>query len=294
MPGTETVNRRAAAISLGTNACLTLLKFAAAFLTGSISLLSEAFHSGTDVAASFLAFLSIRAAAAPPDEDHPYGHGKIESLAMFGEGVLLLGIVGLILFQSIANLVKGAHPDRLDLGMAVMGLSSISALGLGRFLLSTARKTGSPVLKSNGSHMLLDFWTSMGVLSALAVQRLTGFEQADAIFGILIGCWLAVGAWKLVNEAFQQIIDRRVTDEEVARIREILASTPDLISYHRLRTRHSGHVHYVDLHAVVPREWSVVRAHELADGLEKRICAALEPAQVVVHIDPFDPEKADA
>jgi cation diffusion facilitator family transporter len=241
--------------------------------------------------ASLVAYLSIRAAAVPPDDEHPYGHGKIESLAAFGEGILLLGVVGLIIVQSVANLLKGKHPERLDLGIVAMTISAAGAFGVGQYLLAVARKTNSIALKSNGRHLILDFWTSLGVLAAFAIQKFLNFQHADSLLGILIGCWLGFGAWKTLREAFEQLIDRRVTDEEIETIQTILGSTPDLISYHRLRSRHSGNVHYVDLHAVVPREWSVVQAHELADRLEKEICAALEPAQVVVHVDPYDPNK---
>ncbi len=288
----ESQKRTAAGLSLGLNTLLTALKFVAAILTGSVSLLSEAFHSGTDVAASLVAFLSIQAAAQPPDDEHPYGHGKIESLAAFGEGILLLGVVGLILVQSVMNLAKGKHPERLDLGLVAMGISAVSAFAVGQYLLRTARNTNSIALQSNGRHMMLDFWTSLGVLCAFAIQKFLNFEYADSILGILIGLWLGFGAWRMVREAFEQLIDRRVTDEEIEAIRGILRETPDLISYHRLRSRHSGNVHYVDLHAVVPNTWSVVQAHELADRLEKQISSALEPAHVVIHIDPYDENKA--
>jgi cation diffusion facilitator family transporter len=289
----ESQKRTAAGISLGLNTLLTVLKFVAALLTGSVSLLSEAFHSGTDVVASLVAFLSIHAAAAPPDDEHPYGHGKIESLAAFGEGTLLLGVTALILVQSVLNLTRGRHPERLDLGLIAMGTSAVCAFGVGQYLLSVAKRTNSLALQSNGRHMMLDFWTSLGVLCAFALQKFFNFQYADSILGFLIGVWLGLGAWRMVREAFEQLIDRRVTDEEIEAIQKILRDTPDLISYHRLRSRHSGNVHYVDLHAVVPNTWSVVQAHALADRLEKEICTALEPAQVVVHIDPFDSEKLD-
>lgn len=288
---TERQNRRAAGLSLALNGLLTALKFVVALLTGSVSLLSEAFHSGTDVLGSLMALLAIRAAANPPDEEHPYGHGKIESLAAFGESLALLGVVGVILAQSIGNLLKGSHPERLDLGMLAAGVSAVGSLGVGNYLLAVARKTDSIALRSNGRHLLLDCFANLSVLSAFALQKYLGFDHADSLLGILIGAWLGIGAWRTVREAFEQLIDHRVADEEIQKIREILQDTPGLISYHRLRTRHSGNVHYIDLHAVVPREWSVVQAHELADRLEKRIAAALAPAQAVVHIDPYDPAK---
>jgi cation diffusion facilitator family transporter len=291
-PKTELLKRQAASVSLAYNIVLTLLKVAAAVVTGSVSLLSEAVHSATDVVASLIAFLSVRAAAAPPDEDHPYGHGKIESLAGFGESILLLLIVLYVVFEAVQRLLNGSEVQALDVGIWVMGFSTLSSFAVGRFVSRVGRETGSMALCSNGQHLMIDFWTSLGVLVALTTTKLTGWREADSVFAIGLGAWLAFGAWRLIHEAYHQLIDRRITDEELARIHSVLRADPDLISYHRLRTRHSGNLHYVDVHVVVPREWSVVQAHDLADHLEKQIAEAVPPAQVVIHVDPFDPAKA--
>jgi cation diffusion facilitator family transporter len=284
----EQRKRRAASISLAYNVVLTAIKLVAAGITGSVSLLGEAIHSATDVFASFIAFLSVRAASAPPDEEHPYGHGKIESLAGFSESVLLLFIVVYICVEAVSKLIHGSSPVNVDLGIWVMAFSCVTSLVTGHYVTRVGNETGSLALRSNGRHLMVDFWTSVGVLIALAVTRATGWTQADPIAALGLSVWIAKGAIQIAHEAFHQLIDRRVTDADVELIRTILADEPELLSYHRLRTRHSGDTHFIDLHIVVPAEWSVVRAHELADRLEKRIEHALAPAQVVIHVDPFD------
>jgi cation diffusion facilitator family transporter len=285
------LKRRAAAVSLIYNVTLTVLKLIAAAVTGSVSLLSEGVHSATDVVASTFALLSIRAASVPPDEDHPYGHGKIESVASFGEAVLLLGIVAYIVFEAVQRLVRGAAVQSLHIGLVVMAVSSISSLAVARYVCAVGRRTDSLALRSNGQHLMVDFWTSVGVLIALGVTRLTGWEQADAFFALLLAAWIAFGAWKMVGESFDQLVDRALPPEEMKAIVAILDAERGCLSWHKLRARHSGSTHYVDVHVVVPRDWSVVQAHDLADRLEKTIEARLAPAVAVIHVDPFDPHK---
>lgn len=285
--------RRAATVSLGYNVTLTVLKLVAAVVTGSVSLLSEAIHSAADIVASGIAYFSVHAAARPPDEEHPYGHGKIENLAGFGESVLLLITVLYIVFEAVMRLWRGTSVQNLDLGLIVMAISAASSLFTGRYVTRVGRETGSMALRSNGQHLMVDFWTSVGVLAALAVTRFSGWRQADSVFAILLAVWMARGAWNLSREAFDQLIDRRMEDSEIAEIHQIVHDEPGVISYHRLRTRHSGNVHYVDLHIVVPNDLTIVAAHDIADRVEKSICTALDPAVVVVHVDPYDPTRDD-
>jgi ferrous-iron efflux pump FieF len=126
----------------------------------------------------------------------------------------------------------------------------------------------------------------VGVLIALIVTRITGWAQADAVAALTLGLWLGVGAFRLAHEAFHELIDRALPEEEIALVRAILEAETEVLGYHKLRTRHSGHMHYVDVHVEVPAEWSLLRAHGLADLLEKQIEAALAPAVAVIHVDP--------
>jgi cation diffusion facilitator family transporter len=288
----ERLKSRAASASLLFNLGSTILKIVAAVLTGSVSLLSEAIHSATDVASSTIALLGVKAAAVPPDEEHPYGHGKIESLAGFGESILLFLVVIYVVAEAIHRLVVGHTVQSLDLALAVMALSTVGSFAVSRYVFGVAKATGSIALKSNGQHLVADFWTSVGVLVALGLTRYAGWQQADAVIAICLSAWIGYSAWRLATQAFQELIDVRLTPEELAQISELLKAEGRLLSYHRLRTRRSGNMRYIDMHIVVPNDWSVVQAHEVADDLEKRIEEELAPAQVVIHVDPFSAVKA--
>ena len=288
----ERIKRRAAALSLAVNATLTFVKLVAAALTGSISLFSEAAHSATDVVASTLTYASVRAASVPPDDEHPYGHGKIESLAGFGESVLLFAVVAYAVLSAVPRLFGPPAIPHLSIGIGAMTFSAVVTLAAGRYVLSVGRQTESIALQSNGRHLGLDFITSCGVLLALVLTKCAHWQRADPVLAIVLSCWIAFNAWNMAVAAFQEIIDRRISDDELIAIRQAVKDEPRVLSYHRLRTRHSGSVHFVELHVVVPRDYSLLEAHEIADALEKRIETVLSPAHVVIHVDPFDPSKA--
>jgi cation diffusion facilitator family transporter len=283
--------QRAASVSLLFNFASVVVKLIAALLTGSVGLLSEAIHSASDVFSSAIAYFGVRAAAAPPDEEHPYGHGKIESLAGFAEAILLFLIVIYIVIQAVGKLVEGAEVERLDLGMAVMAASSIGAFFTSRYVRRVGERTSSLALISNSRHLMVDFVTSVALLAALFVVSLTGWHLLDPISGLILAVWIGWGAADLVRRAFHELIDVRLPEEEQQIIRKILESESRIINFHRLRSRRSGSVREIDLHIVVPNEWSVREAHDVADEMERRIGERLAPAHVTIHVDPYDPEK---
>ena len=288
----DRAKRQAATLSLAYNAVATVAKLVAAILTGSVSLLSEAIHSATDVVASTFAYFSVRAASVPPDEDHPYGHGKMESVASFGESILLLGTVIYILVEAAQRLHGNAEVKKLDLGLIVIGLSAFTSFLVARRVSRIGEETGSLALKSNGQHLMVDFWTSVAVFGALGVTHWTKWAEADAVFAFGFGLWIAFGAWKMFRESYDHLVDRALPAEEMKALETILNEESGCISWHKLRGRHSGSTHYVEAHVVVPREWSVVQAHDIADRLEKRIQKELAPAVAIIHVDPFDPHKS--
>lgn len=288
----ERAKRRATSLSLAYNVLFTLGKLVGALLTGSMSLLSEAMHSATDIIASAFAYVGVRVGSAPPDERHPYGHGKVETLAGFGEAILLFLMVLYLIGEGVHRLLVGSTLENLEVGIIVMLLSTLSSLMVGRYVLRVGKQTQSLALLSNGQHLMVDFWTSLGVLVALGAIRLTGWQAIDPLLAIGIALWLLRGAWRLASHAFHDLIDQSLPPDEMARIDALLCAEPEVISYHNLRTRRSGSMRYIDLHIVVPADWSLQKAHAVADRLEKRLERELAPAQAVIHVDPYDPHRA--
>lgn len=284
---------RAAAWSLAFNVGQTFLKLGAAGLTGSVSLLGEAIHSAADILASLIAYLGIKKASEPPDDEHPYGHGKLESLAGFAESILIVLTVLYVATEAIRHLIYGGNTQKLESGMVVLAVTATGGFLLSRIVKKVAVEENSLALLADAQHLSIDFVTTVGVLVALAVTHFTKWANADPVFALLLCGHMLYSGWKLGHEAVQQLIDRRLSDDDMALIENILSTEKRMLSYHRLRTRLSGNTRYVDLHAVVPNDWSVVQAHELADSLEERIETALSPCVAVIHVDPFDATKVD-
>lgn len=286
MDASEKQAQAAARLSLAYNCLQTTLKLIGAFLTGSISLLSEGLHSLSDILSSFISFVSIRAAAAPPDDEHPYGHGKIDTLAGLSEAIVLFLFSVYTAIISVAKFFNKPEVQKVDTGLGII----IACTLLGGLVFTrinrAAKESSSFALQSNAQHLLVDLMTSCGVLAALIVMKFTGWHYADPLFGFLLSLWLGYSSVTMIHKAFNEVIDRHIDPIELARIREILNSEPELLSYHKLRTRHSGNMHYIDVHLVVPRTWSVVQGHELADRVEKNIERELAPAVCTVHVDP--------
>lgn len=288
----ENRKQRLAGLLLIGNILLTVLKFFAAVVTGSVGLLSEAVHSAADIFSSLMAYLGIRAAAAPPDEDHPYGHGKIESLAGFGEAIMVFGMVAYVAFESIKRLIKPEPVEEVGVGVIVMAISIVVAFLAANHARRVGEETNSMALKSNAAHWMLDAVTSVAVLVGLLVYLLTKAVWVDPVLGLGLSGWMFWGAVRLSREAFHELIDVVLPEKEILLINSMIEEVPDVLGYHRLRTRRSGELRHIDFHIVVPSEWSLVQAHDVADLLEKRICDALAPAHVVIHVDPFDETKA--
>ena len=212
----------------------------------------------------------------------------------FGEALLLFVVVGYVVWESVQRLLHPQPVRHIDLALLVMGLSMVGAWLVARHVLGVARRTGSLALEGNGRHLAVDAVTSGGVVAGLLITQATGWEFADPMVALLLAAWIAWGALKLARDATQQLIDRNLPEDELERIASLIAADPDVLSFHRLRSRRSGDIRFVDLHIVMPASCSLLKAHDCADRLERAVEEALTPAHVVIHVDPFDPSKQES
>ena len=279
--------KRAAALSLGYNAGQTGVKLAAALLTGSVAFLTEAFHSGTDLAAAAISFVAVRYALAPPDDDHPYGHGKIDSLAGFGEAILLLGFSVFVALSSVLRFFRPVELVQAGVGAWLVGATSVGAGLMSLYVAREGRATGSAALRSNAQHLRVDALTAAGVVAGVLLAQRTGAAWLDPLVALGLASVLGWEAARLARRAFGEVVDERIEAGEIAKIEGILMLDAEVRSWHRVRTRHSGPEHLVDLHIVVPDEFSVRDGHRVADRIEKAIERTLAPARCVVHVDPL-------
>ncbi len=278
---------RVASLAILTNAILVVGKLIVGFGTGSVAILSEAAHSGVDLLVAVLASAAIWYAQRPADRMHPYGHGKVETLTSFGEGVLICAVAVFSAANAINSLINGSVVTNLGWGIVIMAAAAVINIAISRYLLRVARAEGSPALEATGIELGTDVITATGVVLGLIVVQVTGRHVVDPIVGIIVSGFIAIAGIRVLLSAVHGLMDYRLPEEDERTIRTVLDDHADnFIEYHDLRTRHIGGRHAVDLHLVVPSNLSVAAAHDLSTHLEDEITDALPQTDIVIHIEP--------
>jgi cation diffusion facilitator family transporter len=281
----------AARLSLASNLSLFVLKLGVGLASGSVSVLSEAAHSASDLVASALTLFSVRLVDMPPDENHPYGHGKIEGISTLAQGLLLAGVATYIVYESVHRLLSHAEPPQVEWGMAIMAASALANVFVVRVVRRAARETDSLALLAVSKDHLADIYAASGVLLGLVLVRLTGKGFFDSVMAIAVAALIFHSAWELGRSAVHLLMDTPLSAEEVESIRKILDESPGVLGYHKLRTRNSGTVQHVDAHILLEDSLPLVEAHDLTEAVEDLIRDALPRAEVTLHCEPFHAEQ---
>src|SRR4051812_31863254 len=284
--------RRAALVSLTVGVLLLALKFIAYFLTGSSAIFSDALESIVNVLASGFALYSIILAHAPADESHPYGHGKVEFLAAGFEGGMIVLAAAAIAVQAIADLYRGAQPQKINFGLVLIVIAMIVNGAAGLYLIANGKRHGSITLEADGKHLMADAITSAAVLVALMVVKAFNFPAADPIAALCIAVYISIMALGLLKRSAAGLMDQQdLADDKIIRgiLDSHLGSTgkdPRVCSYHKLRHRHSGRYHWVDFHLVIPGNMNIDQGHKIASSIEYEIEQALGEGNATAHVEP--------
>jgi cation diffusion facilitator family transporter len=278
---------RWARISVWSNVTLTVMKLAVGLVMFSVSVLSEAIHSGMDILAAIIASFGVIISARPPDREHAYGHGKYENLSAVAEAALIFVAAAVIIIESVERILYPSEVGQLDLGIFVMGISALVNLAVGRRMGKVARQTDSAALEADALHHNTDVWTSAGVLGGLVLIRVTGWQILDPAIAIVVALATVQAAWVLVSKSARDLADANLPEEELEKIKRIVARHRDkYVEFHGLRARRSGAQRHIDLHLVLARDTHVDQAHELCDLIETEIEGGLDGSEVLVHIEP--------
>lgn len=281
----------AALVSVASNATLVLLKLIIGILSGSVSILSEAIHSGNDLLAAAIAYFSVRISDRPADREHPYGHGKAESISGAVEALLIVIAAIWIVVEAIKRILHGGEIQHPGWGTGIMVVSVILNTIVSRYLFKVARKEDSLALDADAQHLSTDVYTSLGVAAGLGLVWITGWTIIDPIAAIGVAILIGYTGSKLTVRAGRHLMDSSLPVTEIAMIEDIVRGDVRVHSYHRLRTRKSGSQRDIDMHIVLRNDATLKEAHEVADELEKQIAHQFAQARVVIHVDPFDPSK---
>ncbi len=292
----HSLKSRAAAVSIASNSALIAFKLAVGIISGSIAIVSEALHSGSDLVAAVIAYYAIRKAAEPPDMLHRYGHEKVENLSGVIEALLIIAAAGVIIYEGALKIVTGPHLDHIWLGVAVMAVSGVVNLGVSRGVLyPTARRTQSAALEADAAHLLTDVYTSFGVAFGLLLVRITGWQILDPVVAIAVALLIIRTGYQLVVRSTKVLLDQTLPEDELAEIRRVVTEhRGDLIwGYHKLRARQAGSRRHIDLHITVDETLTVAQAHETAEHIAADIRDSVPNADVLVHIEPRSHERED-
>src|SRR5436190_8037819 len=280
------LTRRVTAMSVATAAVLVAIKLAAWIASGSTALLASLADSGLDLIASLATAYAVRYAAAPPDAEHRFGHGKAEAFASLVQAGLVFASAALIGREAIGDLLA-PHPLRQE-GWAIAVMAVSTAL---TFLLVSAqtrvlKQTASVAVSGDRAHYLSDLASNIVGLLGIAASAWLGVNGFDAAAALVIAALLLWGAVGVFREASSQLMDRELSDEARAEIVRLMTADPRLTHVHQLRTRASGPYVHMQMHIDLDPELTLEAAHEVIVAAEKRVLAAFPSADIIIHADP--------
>ncbi len=264
------------------------IKGAAAVITNSVGLWSDALESTVNLVAAIVAMWAIKLSVKPADYNHDFGHGKAEYMSAAVEGTLIFLAAGVIIYSAVMRLLAPVEPEQLGIGLALATAASLLNLGTGLLLLRAGRAHRSITLEADGKHLLTDVWTSVGVLVAIGLVALTGWTILDPIIAILVGLNILYTGYGLVRRSVVGLLDSALPAEEVEVVNTtvVRACNDARVQISQLRTRESGRQRFVYATLTVPGDWTVRRSHDVADEVETAVDRALPGTTTFVHIEP--------
>lgn len=261
------------------------LKTLAWHLTGSVGFLSDAVESLVNVAGAGFALLMVTLARKPADDSHPYGHSKAEYLSAAFEGGMILLAALVICITAIERLFNPQPISTLGIGTALTVLASVLNLAMGLLLLHGAKRHNSPALEGDGKHLLTDVWTTVGVVAGVALAALSGYSWIDALVAIAVAIHILIEGGHILYKAANGLMDKALPEARIVEIEQALAAfSGHNVRFINLRTRAAATLQFAQADMQVPAEWTVERAHQLADEAELALQAL--GVSLSIHIEP--------
>lgn len=278
-------------IYLAVSLIVLVLKLGAALQTGSSALLSDALETLVNVAASGMALFVMKFVSQPKDENHPYGHGKAEFISAAIEGGLVFFAGLAIILESIKAFSLGRALQFETTALIAMLIANLLNLLLAFYLKKASEKQGSVLLKASSAHVMSDVWTTVGVLLALGVVKLSGLMWLDPLISLVMAAFLFKEGYSILRQSFSGLtdeLDPHILSEISRAFQKI--NREGLIDLHQVRFIRSGHFHHVDAHLVLPRFWDIDKAHEFMEEIEKDVVKAYRfDGEMAFHVDPCQP-----
>lgn len=278
-----------AKLSIITLSSLIAMKVVASIVTGSISIRADAFHSVIDLSGAIIGFTGIRIANRPPDERHPFGHGKAEDVASAIISGLIFFAAGTIAYEAINRLMAGGAVELVNTGIYVTAAAIVINTVIARLVLRLARTNDSLALEATARDMMADVYSSYAVLAGLVLVKLTGINMFDPIVAMAVAGLIIRTAYLTMRKSVDKLMDTKLPEAEEEAIKSRISElkhSGQIVDFHSFRTRKAGSQRYIDLHLTMPKNASVDETHQLCDRLEHDIENRLQRVNVTIHIEP--------
>lgn len=287
------IRSRAASLALVTTLILTAMKLGVAAISGSVGVFSEGVHSFLDVISAAISVVTVRQAIKPADQDHPFGHGKIETISSLFEAILLIIAAILISYEGLEH---WHHPQVIQytgLAIGVITVSIVLSYVVYKHNISASLTTESSALKVNALHFLSDVVASAGVLIGLLLMKWTGIWLIDPIIAFLVAAYILFVSIQQVKNALLELSDVQLPEREIKRIGEIIQGFHGkIIDAHDIRTRKSGSTRHIDFHLNVCGVITVEDSHSVCDEIEAKIVEEFPGSSVTIHVEPCEWHKS--
>lgn len=273
---------------------LTTFKIIVGSLTNSLGILAEAAHSGLDLVAALMTYFAVRISDKPADQEHPFGHGKIENLSALFETVLLLATSGWIIYEAIQRLFFHPNiiPETSIWSFIVMGGSIVVDYTRSRILYKAARKYKSQALEADALHFSTDIWSSavviVGLVALTIANRFSGLfwmHKADSIAALVVALIVIYVSAELGYRTISSLLDT-APKGLAEKVEKVAASVNGVVNAHAIRIRPSGAHTFIDMHITMDGNCTLNEAHAATEVIEKAIHAIISPADITVHVEP--------
>jgi cation diffusion facilitator family transporter len=286
----EDAGDRITVVGIFVNILLLAVKLAVGAITGSAGLVADGIHSGSDMATDLAVLGGMHVARRKPDSEHPYGHGRFETMAggVVAGALILVGLY--IAWDGMIALYRGIHSFPGPWIIGVAGLSILLKEWLYRRTVSVARAVGSSALHANAWHHRSDALSSIAVMAG-GIGALAGWGHADEVAAVIVGLMVVTAGGKTMMRVFHEISEGGLSSAELATIEDAIRSVPGVKEWHQLRGRMVGREMFIDVHVLVDPTLVVVESHRISMDVEEAIHQAnTRPINVIVHIEPDSEE----
>jgi len=291
---------RVAMLSVASNSFLVLFKVIVGVVIGSVSIISEAIHSGVDLLAAIIAMFSVKTSSVPADIDHPFGHGKIENISGFTEALLIFLAAFWIIFEALKKLISSSAIEHAGWGVGVMLFSSVMNFIVSQKLFQVGKEADSIALQADAWHLRTDVYTSAGVMAGMSIIWIGheffaahNINWIDPVAAIFVAFLILYAAYNLTANSIRDLMDVQLPPQEENCVRDIISRDPAIYGFHHLRTRKAGHVRFIEFHIKVDQQMTVRDSHNITRILEQNIREKFPESSINIHIEPCDGECTD-